>query len=123
MEKMVAMCRNNDFRRLYARGKSFVSPVVVVYTLKNRTGQVRVGITTSKKIGNAVQRNRSRRVIREAYRGLASRVRPGVDLVFVARGKTPYVKSTDVARHMERQLQAAGVLLPGKEPGQKGAAL
>ncbi|HJB98320.1 MAG TPA: ribonuclease P protein component [Candidatus Acutalibacter pullicola] len=123
MEKMVALCRNNDFRRLYARGKSFVSPVVVVYTLKNRTGQVRVGITTSKKIGNAVQRNRSRRVIREAYRGLASRVRPGVDLVFVARGKTPYVKSTDVARHMERQLQAAGVLLPGKEPGQKGAAL
>ena len=123
MEKMVALCRNNDFRRLYARGKSFVSPVVVVYTLKNRTGQVRVGITTSKKIGNAVQRNRSRRVIREAYRGLASRVRPGVDLVFVARGKMPYVKSTDVARHMERQLQAAGVLLPGKEPGQKGAAL
>ena len=123
MEKMVALCRNNDFRRLYARGKSFVSPVVVVYTLKNRTGQVRVGITTSKKIGNAVQRNRSRRVIREAYRGLASRVRPGVDLVFVALGKTPYVKSTDVARHMERQLQAAGVLLPGKEPGQKGAAL
>ena len=123
MEKMVALCRNNDFRRLYARGKSFVSPVVVVYTLKNRTGQVRVGITTSKKIGNAVQRNRSRRVIREAYRGLASRVRPGVDRVFVARGKTPYVKSTDVARHMERQLQAAGVLLPGKEPGQKGAAL
>ena len=123
MEKMVALCRNNDFRRLYARGKSFVSPVVVVYTLKNRTGQVRVGITTSKKIGNAVQRNRSRRVIREAYRGLASRVRPGVDLVFVARGKTPYVKSTDVARHMERQLQATGVLLPGKEPGQKGAAL
>ena len=123
MEKMVALCRNNDFRRLYARGKSFVSPVVVVYTLKNRTGQVRVGITTSKKIGNAVQRNRPRRVIREAYRGLASRVRPGVDLVFVARGKTPYVKSTDVARHMERQLQAAGVLLPGKEPGQKGAAL
>ena len=123
MEKMVALCRNNDFRRLYARGKSFVSPVVVVYTLKNRTGQVRVGITTSKKIGNAVQRNRSRRVIREAYRGLASRVRAGVDLVFVARGKTPYVKSTDVARHMERQLQAAGVLLPGKEPGQKGAAL
>ena len=110
MEKMVALCRNNDFRRLYARGKSFVSPVVVVYTLKNRTGQVRVGITTSKKIGNAVQRNRSRRVIREAFRALAPRVRPGFDLVLVARGKTPYVKSTDVRRQLERQLQAAGLL-------------
>ena len=75
-----------------------------------RTKNVRVGITTSKKVGNAVQRNRSRRVIREAFRALAPRVRPGFDLVLVARGKTPYVKSTDVRRQLERQLQAAGLL-------------
>ena len=110
MEKLVPICRNNDFRRNYARGKSYVSPLVVVYALKNRTKNVRVGITTSKKVGNAVQRNRSRRVIREAFRALAPRVRPGFDLVLVARGKTPYVKSTDVRRQLERQLQAAGLL-------------
>jgi len=110
MEKLVPICRNNDFRRIYARGKSYVSPLVVVYSLKNRTKNVRVGITTSKKVGNAVQRNRSRRVIREAFRALAPRVRPGFDLVLVARGKTPYVKSTDVRRQLERQLQAAGLL-------------
>ena len=110
MEKLVPICRNNDFRRIYARGKSYVSPLVVVYALKNRTKNVRVGITTSKKVGNAVQRNRSRRVIREASRALAPRVRPGFDLVLVARGKTPYVKSTDVRRQLERQLQAAGLL-------------
>jgi ribonuclease P protein component len=110
MEKLVPICRNNDFRRIYSRGKSYVSPLVVVYALKNRTKNVRVGITTSKKVGNAVQRNRSRRVIREAFRALAPRVRPGFDLVLVARGKTPYVKSTDVRRQLERQLQAAGLL-------------
>ena len=110
MEKLVPICRNNDFRRIYARGKSYVSPLVVVYALKNRTKNVRVGITTSKKVGNAVQRNRSRRVIREAFRALAPRVRPGFDLVLVARGKTPYVKSTDVRRQLERQLQAAGLV-------------
>ncbi len=113
MEKLVPICRNNDFRRIYARGKSYVSPLVVVYALKNRTKNVRVGITTSKKVGNAVQRNRSRRVIREAFRALAPRVRPGFDLVLVARGKTPYVKSTDVRRQLERQLQAAGLLREG----------
>ena len=110
MEKLVPICRNNDFRRIYARGKSYVSPLVVVYALKNRTKNVRVGITTSKKVGNAVQRNRSRRVIREAFRALAPRVRPGFDLVLVARGKTPYVKSTDVRRQLECQLQTAGLL-------------
>lgn len=110
------MCRNNDFRRAYARGKSFVSPVVVVYVMKNRLGLTRVGITTSKKIGNAVQRNRSRRVIREAYRALQPRVRPGLDLVFVARGKTPHVKSGEVLRHMERLLSGAGVLAEVDKP-------
>ena len=105
MEKLVPICR-----RIYARGKSYVSPLELVYALKNRTKNVRVGITTSKKVGNAVQRNRSRRVIREAFRALAPRVRPGFDLVLVARGKTPYVKSTDVRRQLERQLQAAGLL-------------
>ena len=66
MDKFISICRNNDFRRLYAKGKSFVSPLVVVYVKKNRNQGLRVGITTSKKIGNAVLRNRSRRVIREA---------------------------------------------------------
>lgn len=110
MDKIVSICRNNDFRRIYARGKSYVTPLIVVYVLKNRVGNVRVGITTSKKVGNAVLRNRSRRVIREAYRGLSSRIKNGYDLVFVARGRTPHVKSTDVGRHMEKQLFAAGIL-------------
>ena len=111
-DKFISICRNNDFRRLYAKGKSFVSPLVVVYVKKNRNQGLRVGITTSKKIGNAVLRNRSRRVIREAFRELSPRVKSGYDLVFVARGRTPHVKSTDVRRHMEKELTAAGVLKP-----------
>ena len=114
MDKIVSICKNNEFRRAYARGKSYVTPLVVVYVVKNRHKEARVGITTSKKVGNAVQRNRSRRVLREAYRQLADRVKPGYDLVLVARGRTPFVKSTQVQRHLERQLAAAGVLEAGE---------
>lgn len=110
MEPFVSLCKNNEFRRAYARGKSYVSPVVVAYVLKNRCRALRVGVTTSKKIGNAVQRNRARRVIREAFRELSPRVRRGYDVVFVARGRTPFVKSTEVRMHMAKQLKAAGVL-------------
>lgn len=110
MEQFVSLCKNHEFRRAYAKGKSYVSPVVVTYTVKNRRRQVRVGITTSKKIGNAVQRNRARRVIREAFREIAPGVRRGYDLVFVARGRTPFVKSGEVRRHMLQQLEAAGIL-------------
>ena len=78
--------------------------------MKNRRDEVRIGITSSKKIGKAVVRNRSRRVIREAYRELSSQVKPGYDIVFVARGKTPFVKSTEILRVMKKELKEAGVL-------------
>jgi len=115
MDKLVSMTRNQDFRRAYKRGKSYVSPLVVLYVVRNRLGFTQVGITTSKKIGNAVTRSRARRVIREAYRGLAHQVKPGYDLVFVSRGRTPSAKSTQVRRHMEKQLFTAGLLEKGRE--------
>ena len=96
MDRYVPICENRDFRRLYAKGKSYVTPVVVLYVRRTRGTQIRLGITTSKKIGNAVQRNRSRRVIREAFRSLQNEVKPGTELILVARGKTPFVKSTAV---------------------------
>ncbi len=121
MEKIVSICNNNDFRRAYAKGKSFVSPFLVVYVRKNCMGLTRVGITTSKKVGNAVLRNRSRRVIREAYRQLSPRVKPGYDLVFVARGRTPGTKSTRLYGELKKQLRAAGVLTPSS--GESGGDL
>ena len=70
-----------------------------------------MGITTSKKIGNAVERNRSRRVIRAAFRDNLPSVKGGYDFVFVARSKTKYLKSTDVSGIMNKHLAKAGVIL------------
>ena len=78
--------------------------------MKNRAGICRVGITTSKKIGNAVERNRSRRVIRVAYSNLESKIKGNYDIVFVARSKTKYIKSTDLTKIMLSQLKQAGVI-------------
>lgn len=110
MKEAFTLKENRDYRRLYNRGKSYVSPVVVTYICKNRSQNVRFGITTSKKIGKAVQRNRSRRVIRAAFSQLLPQVKPGYDFVFVARTKTPYVKSTEILRCLKKQLKEAGVL-------------
>lgn len=111
MDVIVSLKDNRDFRRLYTRGRSYVSASLVTYVMKNRSGGIRVGITTSKKIGNAVTRSRARRVIREAFRAAYPQVRPGYDFVFVARGKTAFLKSTQVHRAMLAQLREAGVLL------------
>ena len=110
MDCFVSICENRDFRRIYARGRSFVTPVLVVYVMKNRTRLLRVGITTSKKIGNAVKRSRSRRVIREALRAVAPNIKDGYDLILVARARTPFVKSTEVQLVLQQQLEKAGIL-------------
>ena len=111
MEKLIPICENREYRRIYARGKSIVTPQIVIYFYRNRSANFRVGITTGKKIGNAVMRNRSRRIIREAVRQLSPRIRRGYDFVFVARGKTPYLKSTDIRQLLELQLGKAGLLI------------
>lgn len=100
---------NSDFRRAYLRGKSYANPALVVYLVKNRAGVCRIGITTSKKIGNAVQRNRARRVIREAFRQIDTPINGNYDIVFVARTKTVYKKSTDIKDVMISLLSQAGV--------------
>jgi len=110
MEKPITLTRNGDFKRMYHRGKSSVGSCLVTYAMKSRTGRVRYGITTSKKIGKAVQRNRARRVIAEAFRLLVPELNLSTDLVFVARGKTCHVKSTMIQREMKKQLTALGLI-------------
>lgn len=87
MNKTVSLKKNNDFRRAYSRGRSAATPRLVIYCVKNRSGVTRVGITVSRKFGNAVRRNRAKRRIREAYRLSQGCIRAGYDLVIVARGR------------------------------------
>ncbi len=109
MATWTTLRENKDFRTLYYRGKSQVHPALVTYIRRNRAGVPRVGITTGKKVGKAVERSRCRRLIRAAFASLYSSV-GGYDIVFVARARLLGMKSTQLAPIMERQLRALGVL-------------
>lgn len=110
MSKILTLKENRDFKRLYRSKTSFVSPTLVTYLIRNNSGTVRYGITIGKKIGNAVKRSRARRVIRAAFREIYPEISQGCDVVFVARGKTPYVKSTAVKTDMYRHFSQAGLI-------------
>ena len=102
--------KNKEFCRAYARGKAYVHPKLVLYVNKNRLGRTRVGLTATKKIGCAVQRNRARRVMRAAlYQTLPYNV-GAYDLVFVARGQTVGCKSGEVAAAAAQLLKKAGLV-------------
>ncbi len=89
--------QRGEFGRVYARGKSYVNPALVLYVLKTRSKQTRVGLTATKKIGHAVQRNRARRVMKAAIDEHLDYNIGGYDLVFVARGMTP--RPQELAAH------------------------
>lgn len=107
MNKIVKIKENRDFRRAYNRGKSFVSPFVAVYINKNRTNEVRLGITAGKKVGNAVCRNRAKRVITAAFREVLPQISVGYDFIIVARTRILTAKSTDVAKSLNKILKSA----------------
>ena len=102
--------RNKEFSRAYSRGRSYVHPKLVLYVVKNRTGHTRVGLTATKKIGGAVQRNRARRVMRAALSQVLPYDVGSVDLVFVARGQTVRCKSGEVELAANQLLKKAGIL-------------
>lgn len=106
--KLLALKQNTEFRRLYYRGKNASNSAIAVYAKKNRMDRNRIGITVSVRIGNAVVRTRARRVIKEGYRSVAERMPKGYDFVFVARSRTPRMKSTEVGEailHLVGQLE------------------
>lgn len=78
--------KDSDFRKVYQRGKSLADRNLVIYTMKNKSYKSRIGISISKKVGKAHERNRIRRCIKEAYRlNIDDKVLGGYDLVFIAR--------------------------------------
>ena len=110
MREKTKIGKNREYKKIYNRGKSMASPILVTYFLRNNLSTFRVGITTSKKIGNAVKRNRARRIIRAAFYKLEKNVKNGYDFVFVARNKTCFVKTDDVFKDMNFHLKKLGAL-------------
>ena len=104
--------RNSEFGRVYARGKSYVNPGLVMYVL----------MTATKKIGHAVQRNRARRVMKAAIDEHLDYNIGGYDLVFVARGMTPRLKSWQLSAIVAKLFAQAGLPDKAKQPGAKPPA-
>lgn len=108
---------DREFRFLFKKGETCVNYAFVCYFRENKRRRNRCGIVTGKKIGNAVVRNRARRVIREAFRifdhDLRQLTEKRYDFIFVARSQTASQKSHKLLKLMK------GKLLPVLVPGTK----
>jgi ribonuclease P protein component len=93
---------NKDFLNLYKRGRYIPSKYSVIYVRPNGRPFNRLGITAGKKVGNAVCRNRAKRLIRLAYRQSEVDMPVGMDIVIVARTAITTVKSQEYCGYMEK---------------------
>jgi len=90
----------SEFSKVYKRGKSYADKNIVIYYMPNQLGMTRVGFSISKKVGNAVVRNRVRRFIKESLRVNFTNI-GNCDLVFVARVRSSQVDYHEITRSLK----------------------
>ena len=85
MKKNFRVKREKDFKEIFQYGTSFANRKFVVYQLENQQNHFRVGLSVSKKLGNAVTRNQIKRRIRHILLNVREHLADNVDFVVIAR--------------------------------------
>ena len=114
------LSRSADFERVYRKGRSQGNRHLVVYAFPRGDGSdgPRLGVSVSRKVGGAVQRNRVKRLLREAFAGQAERLPDDHDVVVVARPESRELAEREGLAGVERELAE----LVGRTVGQEDGA-
>jgi ribonuclease P protein component len=114
------LSRSGEFERVYREGRSHASRYLVVYAFPRaeNDGDARLGVSVGRKLGGAVERNRIKRLLREAFWANADSLRQGHDFVIVARPPAGELASTGGEAAIEDALRSvlAEAGLAGEEP-------
>lgn len=102
--------RPNQFQRVRREGTKANHQFLLLHAATNRHRKTRCGFVIGKRIGNAVQRNRAKRRVREAVRLMLHHIPPGIDMVFVVRtaevARIPFSQLQEVVESLLRSIGA-----------------
>src|SRR5947209_2802360 len=109
------LTRSGDFTRVRRRGRSAGGALLHVYVLPVRSPEIRIGFSVSKKVGKAVVRNRVKRRMREAVRRYIPVMRPGQDVVVIARPAAAQASYCELEEAVLMALRKTGSVRPVSE--------
>jgi ribonuclease P protein component len=102
------LSRSGEFERVYREGRSHANRYLVVYAFPRADGDAepRLGVSVGRKVGGAVERNRTKRLLREAFWATADGLQEGHDFVIVARPAARELAQEGGERAIEEALSA-----------------
>jgi ribonuclease P protein component len=116
MKKELRIKKNKEFQEAFQKGQSFANRQFVVYSLKKEDQeQFRIGLSVSKKMGNAVIRNQIKRYIRQSILELSDQLLKGNDYVIIARKPTAEMDFFEVKKSLTHVLKVGKVLKKQKD--------
>lgn len=113
MQKKEVLRGQRTFNNIYKRGKSVGDRYVVVFYKKSNLPYNRIAFLASKKVGNAVARNRARRLMKESVRLMDDFKFNGYDLIFIARNTINNRKYADVKKSIEAAIRKTAMMKNG----------
>ncbi|WP_071393110.1 ribonuclease P protein component [Bacillus tuaregi] len=117
MRKEYRVKKNTDFQEVFKKGKSVANRQFVVYTLKKHEQKhFRIGLSVSKKVGNAVTRNRIKRYIRQAFHEFDGFIHNDIDYIIIARRPTAEMDFSEIQKSLTHVLKLAKVFVKSQEP-------
>ena len=111
--------KQRDFSRIYKQGKSRGGRYTVILYKRNGLKISRTAFVASKKVGNSVERNRARRLMRSAFRSVEPGISKGYDIMFVARNNINGRKEAEVESQIRKSLKDCGLLEAGIKTNEK----
>lgn len=111
MNKRQRIKKDNEFQKVFKEGKSFANRQFIVYRYKKEgQEQFRIGLSVSKKVGNAVTRNRIKRYVRQAFLEMKDELQNDVDYVIIARHQAAKIDFHETKKSLQHVLRIARVL-------------
>jgi ribonuclease P protein component len=110
VKRSFRLTRSTDIKRVRRSGKSYAHPLVVLYVLKSELSGTHVGVSAGLAVGNAVKRNRAKRLLRAAMNDLIPLTVPGSDLLLIARSPLPAANVLQTREALSVLLKRAGLL-------------